>query len=34
MKDVSMVYCVNKFGNIEKNATIITNVIGGKPRPR
>jgi hypothetical protein len=34
MKDVSMVYCVNKFGNIEKNATIITNVIGDKPRPR
>ncbi len=32
MKDVSMTYCTNKFGNIEKNATIITNVIGDKPR--
>jgi hypothetical protein len=31
-KDVSMTYCTNKFGNIEKNATIITNVVGKKPR--
>jgi hypothetical protein len=31
-KDVSMGYCTSKFGNIEKNATIITNVIGDKPR--
>jgi len=34
MKVASMTYCVNKFGNIEKNATIITNVIGDKPRAR
>ena len=34
MKDVSMTYCTNKFVNIEKNATIITNVIGRKPKER
>ena len=32
MKDVSMGYCTTKFGLIEKNATIITNVIGAKVR--
>ena len=31
-KEVSMSYCTNKFGLIEKNATIITNVVGKKPR--
>jgi len=31
-KEVSMSYCTSKFGLIEKNATIITNVIGKKPR--
>ena len=31
-KDVSMCYCTTKFTNIEKNATIITNVVGAKPR--
>ena len=31
-KDVSMSYCTNKFTLIEKNATIITNVVGAKPR--
>lgn len=30
-KKTSMAYCTNKFGNIEKNATIITNVVGNKP---
>lgn len=30
--DPSMVYCTNKFTLIEKNATIITNVVGKKPR--
>jgi len=34
MKDASMTYCTSKFGNIEKNATIITNVIGRKPKER
>jgi hypothetical protein len=31
-KEVSMGYCTTKFGLIEKNATIITNVVGAKPR--
>ena len=31
-KEVSMGYCTSKFGLIEKNATIITNVVGAKPR--
>lgn len=31
-KTVSMSYCTNKFTLIEKNATIITNVVGAKPR--
>jgi hypothetical protein len=31
-KETSMTYCTRKFGNIEKNATIITNVIGKKPK--
>ena len=31
-KDVSMSYCTSKFTLIEKNATIITNVVGTKPR--
>src|SRR6056300_1629342 len=31
-KDVSMGYCTSKFTLIEKNATIITNVVGKKPR--
>ena len=30
-KKTSMAYCTNKFGNIEKNATLITNVVGNKP---
>jgi hypothetical protein len=29
---VSLTYCTTKFSNIEKNATIIQNVIGAKPR--
>lgn len=29
---VSMSYCTLKFGNIEKSATIIQNVLGDKPR--
>jgi len=33
-KTVSMKYCTIKFTNIEKNATIITNVIGRKPHDR
>jgi len=33
-KTVSMKYCNIKFTNIEKNATIITNVIGRKPHDR
>lgn len=33
-KKTSMAYCTNKFGNIEKNATIITNVVGNKPHRR
>ena len=31
-KETSMTYCTRKFGNIEKNATIINNVIGKKPK--
>jgi len=31
-KTVSMSYCTSKFTLIEKNATIITNVVGKKPR--
>ena len=31
-KTVSMSYCTSKFTLIEKNATIITNVVGAKPR--
>ncbi|NDB65319.1 MAG: hypothetical protein EB168_06590 [Euryarchaeota archaeon] len=31
-KTVSMAYCTNKFGLIEKNATIIANVVGKKPK--
>jgi hypothetical protein len=29
---VSMSYCTLKFGNIEKSAVIIQNVVGAKPR--
>lgn len=29
---VSLNYCTLKFGNIEKSATIIQNVVGDKPR--
>lgn len=31
-ESVSLTYCTTKFSNIEKNATIIQNVIGAKPR--
>ena len=30
--DPSTTYCTNKFVLVEKNATIITNVVGKKPR--
>jgi hypothetical protein len=31
-QEVSLNYCTIKFGNIEKNAVIIQNVVGAKPR--
>ena len=31
-QETSLAYCTTKFANIEKNATIITNVVGKKPR--
>lgn len=31
-ESVSLNYCTLKFGNIEKSATIIQNVVGDKPR--